>query len=419
MRDSLTTPAVTTEQPAAGRRMLRDIGLAFALSRGAFALVAVFATLLLPEARHEAVRHAPVPGWLDVFWRWDAIHYHTVAYDGYGNADDGGPSGKNAFFPLLPLLLRLTSMLLNGSTTVDRYPIELDVNYGFLLSGILVPNAIFLLACGFLYRLVLRDHDADTAARAVLYLALAPLALYFVVPYTEGLFLATTVACFYFLRRRAWFWAGVCGFLASLTRQAGVLLVLPFLWELAAAHRRERPLRPASREALAALAGLALIPLGLGAFMLELWRRTGDPLAFVAAQQFWQREFAPPWRTIADGLWHLAHPRASGSRGVYGTGILHAGLTLGGLLLAVCSVRSWRGSYTLYVAASFLLILSNHMAAPLVFHSMGRFVLVLFPLVITLARWGRRREVDILILVPSLILFALGVALYVRWYPVA
>lgn len=399
--------------------MLGDIALAFALSRGAFALVAVFAVLLLPEARHEAVKHAPVPGWIDVFWRWDAIHYHTVAYDGYGNAGDGGPNGKNAFFPLLPLLLRLSSLLLNGSLTVDRYPMELDVNYGFLLSGILVPNAVFLIACGFLYRLVLRDYDAATAGRAVLYLALSPLGLYFIVPYTEGLFLATTVGCFYFLRRRAWFWAGVCGFLASLTRQAGVLLVLPFLWELGAMHRRERPLRLRSREALTAVAGLGLIPLGLGAFMLVLWRRTGDPLAFVSAQQFWQRDFAFPWRTLKDGLWYLVHPRASGSRSVYGTGILHAGLTLGALLLAVLSARHWRASYSVFVAASFLLILSNHMAAPLIFHSMGRFVMVLFPLFITLAHWGRRREVDTLILVPSLVLFGLCVALYVRWYPVA
>lgn len=399
--------------------MLIDIGLAFALSRGAFALVAIFAVLLVPEARHEAVKHTPAPGWIDVFWRWDAIHYHTVAFDGYGNAADGGPSGKNAFFPLLPLLIRLTSMLLNLSLTVEPYPIERNGNYGFLLSGIVVPNVAFLIACGFLYRLALRDHDRETAARAVLYLALAPLALYFMVPYTEALFLATTLGCFFFLRRRAWFWAGVCGFLASLTRQAGLLLVLPFLWELATVHLRERRLRPVSREALAAVAGLALIPLGLGAFMLELWRRTGDPLAFVAAQQFWLREFAYPWRTIADGLWYLFHPRASGTRGVYGTGILHAGLTLGGLLIAILSARHWRGSYTLYVAASFLLILSNHMAEPLIFHSMGRFVLVLFPLAITLARWGRRREIDTLILVSSLVLFALSVALYARWYPVA
>ena len=126
-----------------------------------------------------------------------------------------------------------------------------------------------------------------------------------------------------------------------------------------------------------------------------------------------------PWRTIADGLWYLRHPAASNSPGTYGTGVLNGGLTLGFLAVALLSARAWCGSYTVYVLASLLLILSNHLVPPLIFHSMGRYVLVLFPVFLTLARWGRRREVDLAILAFSLVLFSLGVALYVRWYPVA
>jgi Gpi18-like mannosyltransferase len=402
--------------------MLTAVGLAFALSRGAFLLIAAFAVLLLPELEDDegtTVLHAPVFRLVDVFWRWDAIHYHALAYDGYH--DDGG---LNAFFPLFPLLVRLTSMLLNGALTVTPRPIEENTDYGFLLAGILVPNVCFPLACALFYRLVLRDGRAEPdgghalAGRAVLYLALSPLALYFIVPYAESLFLCLTVGCFFFLRRRAWLWAGLCGFGAALTRQTGILLLLPFLVELALARRREGGLRR-PREIGAALAGLALVPLGLGTFMLVLQWRIGNPLAFVQAQRLWEREYTLPWQTIADGLWYLLHPAASNSPSTYGTGVLNGGLTLGFLVIALLSARSWRGSYTVYVLASLLLILSNHLIPPLIFHSMGRYVLVLFPVFLTLARWGRRREVDTAILAFSLVLFSLGVALYVRWYPVA
>ncbi len=52
-------------------------------------------------------------------------------------------------------------------------------------------------------------------------------------------------------------------------------------------------------------------------------------------------------------------------------------------------------------------------------HSLGRSVMVLFPVYITLAQWGKRPIVHHAILVLWLPLFGLLTALYVCWYFVA
>jgi hypothetical protein len=54
-------------------------------------------------------------GWADDYWRWDAIHYYTIAVDGYDRfVNAQGYSGLMAFSPVLPLLLRLSCELLGG-----------------------------------------------------------------------------------------------------------------------------------------------------------------------------------------------------------------------------------------------------------------------------------------------------------------
>ena len=401
---------------AAERPLLRDVGLAFLVSRVLFALAAILAAWLLPENRYALVVHTPpeVPSAMDVFWRWDAIHYYTVAQDGYG-----GEIGKSAFFPLFPFALRVVAMALNGSLQMPTYPIYQVPNYGLLLAGMLLPNALFLLAAGLFYRLVRADYGRAVARRATMYLALFPLSFFFIVPYTESLFLAATVGFFLALRGRRWFWAGAFGFLAALTRQLGLLLVVPLLWEFGVVWLRDR--RAARRDRAAVLVAALLPPLGLGLFMLVLTLRTGDPLAFVHAQADWDRTFAFPITTLAEGLADLARAGTTlnltaGDLAGFVMGLVNAGLTLGFLAVALLSLRSWPGAISLYVLLSLGLILSNHQPPPYTFASMGRFVTVLFPVYAALALWGRRRAVHGLVLAVAVALFVVCAALYVRWY---
>jgi Gpi18-like mannosyltransferase len=404
---------------AAEQSLEWEVGLGFVLSRALFALAALLAIWLLPENRYALVVHAPpaVSPAIDVFWRWDAVHYYTVAYDGYG-----GEVGKSAFFPLFPLAQRLGAIVLNGALAMPHYPIYQVPNYGLLLAGILLPNALFLFAAGLFYRLVRADHGRALARRATFYLALFPLSFFFIVPYTESLFLAATVGYFLCLRGQRWIWAGVFGLLAALTRQLGVLLILPLLWEFAGAWRRDRA--TARRDRGAVLIGGLLPLLGLGLFMLELSVRTGDPLAFVHAQADWDRTFTFPVSMIVEGLSYLLQAGANLSLTVgdltgYSMGLVNTGLTLLFLVVALLSVRFWPGSFSVYVLISLVLILSNHQPPPYTFASMGRFVTVLFPVYLTMAWWGRRRAVNIAVLALAVVLFMICAALYVRWYFVA
>lgn len=47
------------------------------------------------------------------------------------------------------------------------------------------------------------------------------------IAYTESLFLALTVMTLYYLRKKEWLTAGLCGCLASLTKNQGILLLIP------------------------------------------------------------------------------------------------------------------------------------------------------------------------------------------------
>ncbi len=385
---------------------MADVGLIFVLSRILFALAAGIATQILPEAQHDAVVHSQAPGWIDAVWRWDSVHYYRIAAEGY--------TGKNAFFPLLPLLLRGVSIGLTGSTAQPQPAIYMAPDYGLLLAGIILPNIFFLFAALVIYRLVRSAESRAVARRTILYLSFAPLAVYFAVPYTEALFLATTAACFLMLRQKRWVWAGLCGFLATLTRQVGLLLILPMLYELWLAFRVKTLTR---REIAAGAMGLALPFAGIGLFMLVLAQASGDPLAFLHAQDDWQRRFSTPPQTIWQGLSDLMRPY-TGDAEKYWVILLHTFLTLGSLLVILFSIKRWRPSYTLYTVASLVLILSSHLPSPLVFNSMGRYTLVLFPIFISMAQWGRRRWIHWAIMVVSLSLFVVCTALYVRWYPV-
>ncbi len=71
-----------------------------------------------------------------------------------------------------------------------------------------------------------------SARRSLIYLTFAPYALFFFAGYSESLFVLLCIAVFLLLRRGKpldWWLAGFCGFLAALTRSAGMFLAIPFL----------------------------------------------------------------------------------------------------------------------------------------------------------------------------------------------
>jgi len=394
--------------------------VAFALSRVAFALAAAVGWWLVPRApRWSGSVEPPVPAWLALHWHWDAVYYYTIALGGYGASPVAVPtysaaSHLPAFFPLWPLLLRASAYLATWPQAPAAVPFG-AAPATVLAAGLLAANGVALLALRNLYALVaLETGDAARAGRAVLYAALAPCAFCYAIPYTEGLFLATSTAAFLAARRGQWLRAGLWAAAASGTRNVGILLLPVLALAILLAWRRGA-LRGAAR--WRAAGGLLLAPLGLLAFMLHLYRVVGDPLAWLhASQRFWHRDLVFPWVTVWRGLLSVFQP----SRGVtpvdHLVGTLSTLLVCGALLVLLASWRRWPPAYRLYGVLLLGLLLATPLPGERVMFGLARYIAIFFPIYGTLARWGERPLLHRATLVLTVPLFGLFAALYVGWY---
>ena len=185
----------------------------FAVTRLAIIVIAELAAVIIGQRAGTHVQESSHV-LLAVWGRWDAVHYLDIATQGYHGTD-------MAFFPLYPLLIRIVGALAGNH----------------LIAGLLISNASFFFGLLYLYKLLEHEYDRAVARRAIFYVSIFPTAVYFAAVYTESLFFMLTVASFYYMRERMWWVAGALGFFAALTRVEGVLLVVPFVMEWAAAYQ--------------------------------------------------------------------------------------------------------------------------------------------------------------------------------------
>ena len=259
----------------------------FAASRLVFMGTGALAAAYLPQAEPAGDPLGP-SGFLSYWARWDGAWYSQIATEGYG---ERAPE-STAFFPLYPVLVRFGSGLPGGPAL-----------WGVLISLLCTAFALF-----FVFRVAERFYDARAARAATLALAFFPTAFFLNAVYTEALFLALTTGAVWAAGvRRDLLMAGVFGALAAATRNVGVLLLIPLLFEWIR-HRREFGWR--------GLPGVALVPMGLAGYALFLWKRFGEPLLFARQQRaYWDRELTSPlttagdaWRAAGEGIKYLLDP---------------------------------------------------------------------------------------------------------------
>jgi Gpi18-like mannosyltransferase len=216
---------------------------------------------------------------LQAWDQWDVKWYIGLAEHGYAGFR---PGVSSAFFPLMPLAMKVMSAILSLFTT---NPVSLP-------AGMLVSNAAFLGAMVVLYHLVSQEWDAATAQRAVLYMAVFPKALFTFAAYSESLFLLVFIASYYFLRRNQFVLAALFAGLAMLGRFFGIVLIVPFLMELLRYCGND--LRKWLRYGWTILA----IPAALAGYMAYLYITLGNALAFFQAEIYWKRHFVEPIQTL-------------------------------------------------------------------------------------------------------------------------
>lgn len=325
-------------------------------------------------------RLAQLAGYGDGGW------YMGIARDGYERRPFDDTSQHNwAFFPLFPLLL----------SAVSRH------TGGLALTGMALSSLLFLPALILLYKITVSfGYDEATADRAVFYLAAFPVSYFFSLPMTESLFLLLTVGSFYAARREAWWTAGVLGALASATRVTGVVL-LPVLFVLYWQQHRGRP--------RADMLKLLLIPLGLLAFMYYLDLITGDALAFRHVLGRWGRQSGFFLRPLFD---FLRHPQELSMS--WDFRLLNFAAAVLALACGVVLAKRRKWALSLYTLAGIIIPLSSQLL-----QSHARYVMVVFPVFIILAWWGRNPRVDQVIRAAFIVLLGLMSALFAAHFSIA
>lgn len=417
---------------------VREVTSTFLVTRVPLFIIAELAAAIIGQraGTHVSVSNNPL---LAVWGRWDAVHYVDIATRGYFGTD-------MAFFPLYPALISVLGLLIGNH----------------VIAGLLISNVAFFFGLLFLFRIVELQYDRRVAHRATFYISIFPTAIFFSAVYTESLFFALTVGAFYCIRKRLWIAAGVLGFFAALTRVEGILLIAPMLLETFARERKSflhllgwtaaglvaaafvldlsylwhqhgaaqlvslivalalfaaPAIRQsagsdfAARERRWSLFASALTVAGLSLYMTYLWVLQGDPLFFSHVQINWGRHLAPPWASIMHSF-AIITTSLNGSE--IANQCLEVAFTCFMVLVLLGSLREMPRSYAVYTALSVLVPMSTSSLM-----SMPRFALVLFPLFIALAHWGRRSTVNNAIVSFSLPLLGLFTVLFADWYWVA
>jgi hypothetical protein len=355
------------------RAPINDIILLFIVTRLLLVLVTYIEFILIPvPAHYYPSTPVDILGLLTSWNHWDAANYTRIAQFGYQSIYD------TAFFPLFPWLIQGVAFLFG--------------NHGYIAIGMILSNLALLGALFVLYQIAADTLGDQVGRRTLLYLCIFPTAFFFFAAYNESLFLLLTASSFLAMRRQKWWLAAILGFFAALTRAAGVLLVIPFLYELwitrDAITSGDKNIFPKILSTISRVLPLLIIPLGTLVYCLYCWKLFGNPLAFAAVQSHWDRHITWPWVGILSSLRELLLIQPFGSFFEVHL-LLDLVATLSFIALAILGWRKLRMSYNIWIVLLlFFMLISPAIAQHDVLVSNQRFVLEMFPAFITLAALG-------------------------------
>lgn len=375
----------------------RDVLLliaAFLITRAAITAAGVMTLRVYPSVEGEEYTHLLDGGAaLDMWYRWDAGFYATIATYGYDWVNEERPADDMAFMPLYPLATRVVAGMTGTGCLLSPY-----LSTCATLGGLAVSNAALLITLLLLFDLTRRHFGKPTAWRAALLLLVSPISIYLSGVYTESLFLLLSVLTFWLLERDRFALAVLAAALACLTRSVGVALFLPLLW---AAWRSED-----SRRWYRIALGF-VPPLVFAGYIVLSGVSVGDPLAyFKTYDTTWGRAAGTPIQAftayfsgedVALMGWRVSWIDLIATLGYLG---------LAGALLAKREMRLW-GVFAL--VALLVPIASGSLV------SIPRYGAALFPFYILLAKWADRWQKQAVLYGASAAVALLFLARFVTW----
>ena len=310
---------------------------------------------------------------LNIWKAQDSIHYANIASHWYRGLEENGVVWRLVFLPFYPILIKGASFITGE----------------YFYSAVAVSALCSSAAGCVLYALARLDMDEEASLRAVKYYALLPATFFFTTAMTESLFMLLSLLCIYGARRKKWLLCGIAGGLAAFTRSVGLILLAPVLLEWMTAlivsegkKRRSDLLRGLT---------LILIPLGFAVYLQINYVETGDPFTYMAYQkEHWHQELGWFFDSVRYQLSYLVGYWQNGQyTRALGLSIPNLLAQFSALALMTVTARKQRPSYMLYFLAYFAVAMGVTwlLSAP-------RYLIVLFPLILSIAELTKKRQVD-------------------------
>jgi len=312
---------------------------------------------------------------------FDGVYYLLIAAKGY--------TINAGFFPLWPLMIKIVTIPFGNLLPFD--PIQ-------YISALLLVSALFFAALLVLYQLIRLDFSKNIALGTIIALLAFPTSFFYASIYTESLFLFLLVLSFYFARRQWWILAGITGAFLSVTRLVGIAIFPALLLEYVLCWPKE------SNKKRFTGGALLLVPLGLVSYIWYNAYRFGDPLFFIKAQGAFKNNRSVnaiifPLQTVFRYLKILV----TVSPHIYEWWVAlfeFVCVLATAMLLYVGWKRGIRKSYLLFTLLAILLPASSG-----TFSGIPRYVVVLFPLFLSLAILPDRRLQKIYVIAGTILLF--------------
>jgi len=332
-------------------KTLRKVVYLFLLIKIIIFTIGVSSQFIPIELTHRQIRSDNI--FLNPWAQYDAGAYLDIAKNGYNSEYNNG-IGNYAWYPLYPLLIRIFSVI------------------GYELAAFLISNIASFFAVVMLYLLIKEEMNKRIAYKTIFFILLFPTSYIFTTMYTESLFLLLSVLCFMSAKKGKYLKAGIAGFLASLTRLQGSLLFLPILYLYL--YNKKFNLRKIDFKIIFTF----LIPLGFLTFLAYHFILTGNAFIQLQTQEKFYRGFSMPWEPILNSTM-MALNSSFIQDSFYHT--FNVAITLFFIILTVLSFKYLRKDYSLYLIFSLLLPLTTS-----VLDSISRFVLVMFPAFMVMAK---------------------------------
>ena len=213
------------------------------------------------------------------FARFDSKWYHSIAKNGYGIVYDGSTSIHSiVFFPLYPLLSKLFSILL-------FIPVYTSMTIISNIAGFLAAFYFYKFA-----KLSIDENENDKTANIALMLFLTiPVSIYLNAAYARPLLILFAILCFYLLKKKKVYLAGLFSGLATALNPVGVAVATGYIFYILKKFYNERKNKEKNEHLnIKNIVKLPLIILlsfsGLAFFILYQWIYFRNPFLFIVYQ---------------------------------------------------------------------------------------------------------------------------------------